>query len=1053
MNQDLSIIERFLAGLRRRSAALLVAELLTSWLVILWGLVLVAGGLGYLGLQAGWAQSLFWGLVFVLPLYILVNQLLPRHLPLRHSGSCAGVVDSLAPSAEVGVRTALELGQAVRRGGLGGQSADLTAAVVGEVASRLGSFKVSELVPPLGLSRSLVGLLFSLLVFTSTFTFAPEPLAAGLHTFFARPEGVSAPLVAAVPEDTGPPLGDISLTLNYPAYLRREPRVLENATGEFKAPIGTTVMISARVSGEADRAQLVISGQTPATATLEPGGKVSGNFTVTAAGSYHFLLLDGSRSTPTRKYPITLEEDAIPTVEVVGVAEEVELAGGDSLPLVWRARDDFGLTEVAVAISRGGKGDRKVIQTLTDAPDNSEGETTWYPAEWDIPAGESIELWIEVKDNDTVSGPKIGRSRVIKVKIASDDQRHEKTLKAKEALKEALIAVLGDELVWGSTPTSTRTVDQVEAEYHEAVQGMAKVSEGFRLLRDSMEGDAQEDMAVYAALLGTERSVTSTWQELDNATTQAISETRQRGGTGDRVAPTRARVIDTNRQNHITAVERAVLSMESFANVQRLDKIMASGEELRSATDDLRSTLEKLRDQGMEGDLSELLAKVDQVEQKLAQMARQMSELDQSSAEWFQNPSGETKEAQDALAKVRELLKQGKKEEAMKALEEYMSNLEDMMAAMEKMKDEEFGDIREQATKEIGTTIENLEKLEKDQARLAQDTEAHTRMVQEKTGTSPEQLQQEFNRLAEKAKKIQQSVAKAEAAAQPAGMGPVLERNMRQLEESGQMLESALRAGRLSEAMEQARKLQLGSSQAQTEGMRNLPGEAKPNFQAGLSSARRDAAALEDELSQLAGKVAEAMQQGAAQGQGLAQRQGGLQGQASSVGQTLQDYSKDSNYVPGEWGEQVAQAARTMSSAEQKLQQGEMSGAAADQRAAEATLRSVREKMTSARDQLQQQQKGVPRPGQGQPGQRGPGQGQDGMAQGGEGRQPGKGEGKRPTATEDWGGRAPSIGQVEVVQVGAGSERYREELIEGMKGEAPERYKGQVHDYYEKLVK
>lgn len=1028
-------IQRFLRRLTARARALVLAELAAVWLALVAASLMGAAALGARGMSAGWLQTAFWLLALGGPAVWLARRILPRFLPVRSPGQAAAWVDrEAAAQLTASLRTALELEAPADPGG---HSEELAAAAVAQARASVVRLRPEALVSSAPARRALMASMAALLALVTAQVTAPAWLEGGLARFFERPAGLAPlPPDPSGDGDQGPALADIKLSLTFPAYLKREPQILEASTGRVVAPAGTVVAVEARLMTDAEAADLAAGDAAPVAAILEEGGRLKGAFTVTAPGTWRFLLRRGARSEPTRAYPIEVEADAYPTVEMTGIEDGAELSLAGGLDFGFRARDDHGLTELSFGVAAGGEERRRTMASLDDVPDAYGGDGTWFPSEWGLEPGSTAEVWLEVKDNDTVGGPKVGTSRRFQILIASDKQRHDKTLAAKEEMKEHLLAALAEHLVWGAEPAQRLSPDELELRRRQGAQVMEPVLSGFRALREAAQEDALEEQAVFQALMATERGVVQAWDELEAATAVLLADINASRGLVRRATVQGAAAVDAALGHLVVGLERAVLSMESFANLQRLEDILSSGDKLRDTADALREMLASAEDP----DLNALLSKVDELQADLAQMAQQLARLDQQSAAWFQNPQRETAEMKDALAEIRELMKQGKTEEAKAALEAYMQQLEEMMAQLEGMKDEEFGEVREQATRDIGQVIEGVKQLEQREARLAQDSEAVADLAEREAGVDPDQLKEAMDAAKERARRIQEGLNKARDAADASSPGFSTERQLEQAQEDARQLESALEGQDLFRALRHAEEVAAQSQWLNAEADRRGPPEAQPRrqFQEGAAQAERESAALQRELEDLAERMRQSRQAGAEQARGAADRQQEVARETGEVSQTLEEFSKDSPFVPGEWSQQLEQAAQNMRAAQDKLREDSLRGAAGDQRAAEETLRGVREQMEAAREALEQQQRG----GQGQ------GQGsQPQLAQSPQGEQPGGQE------REDWGGRHNPDGSVKILQQGTGSEDYRKELMEGMRGETPERYQRQNRAYYERLVK
>jgi hypothetical protein len=70
----------------------------------------------------------------------------------------------------------------------------------------------------------------------------------------------------------------------------------------------------------------------------------------------------------------------------------------------------------------------------------------WDMQQWPLPAGDSVQFYVEVYDNDTISGPKKGVSPTLTLKVRNREQEHETLEKLQEAVADTLLELLADHL-------------------------------------------------------------------------------------------------------------------------------------------------------------------------------------------------------------------------------------------------------------------------------------------------------------------------------------------------------------------------------------------------------------------------------------------------------------------------------------------------------------------------------------------------------------------------------------------------------------------------------
>lgn len=962
-------------------------------------------------------------------------------------------------SAEAGFGTATHAGLASGVD-VQGYSPLLIAATVQQAAEKVEALEPESLLPVKPLQPWFLSAVMTLVPLTILMNLSPGALEAGLGRFFFPPTELNLQsLEKAESGLEGPALADITLTMTYPAYLKRETETLENASGEIRAPKGTRVDVSARAASVPARAELVLAGLAPVAAPVDADGRFSASFVLIGKTTWRMALYDsaeevgsGTARPPTlsRAYPVEVEEDGIPTIDVLNLAESTEVTVNQPVTISFKAQDDHGLTRIELVVAGPNKTTRTRLADFSPPIDRDEQSVDWFPREEDIPPGSSVEVWLEVADDDTVSGPKLGRSAHYRMVLASDERKRDQNLQSKEELKEALIATLGDSLVVHEEPMRNRTPLSYLQELQQLAQNMLKVRQGFVAVRKMMDDDRNEEVVVYKAVVAMEKDLLSADERLE----EALKERSQAGNeTRVRISPMELR---TRREDFITLLENAVLSMESFANMQRMESIMAQGETLKKAGQDLRSLLEEAKKSGKKPDMKALMEKLQQMQQQLAKMSQEMSKLDRSSAEWYQNPAGETKEVKDSLSELQKALEEGKTEDAMKLLEDYMKNTDELMQAMEKMQKEEFKNDREEAGKDMASVIDGLRDIEDQQKRLLSDSSAVQDQIKRQSGTSQSQLE-ELNRQAlQKLDDMRKAVNRSEQSMRDANGGALpqdSERRMREARDRMNTLEAALKVQDINRSLQASqdssrtfRSLDMDASR-----MERSSGQAMSGAHEANAAGKKAADGLTQDLQKLMERMDQAQQQAAQQGQGLAGRQQSLQQKGQGLAEKLGEYSKDSPVIPSKWGERLKQASQSMEGAAGKLEGGELAGGVAQQQAALQEVTQLRKEMEQVQKEMQQQARGGGSQQQQSAGT------PESMAQG---QKPSQGppQNVQPSRggngkSENWGRGGVRSDTIDISKDYRAPEEYRREIMEGMKGEAPSRYKRLNREYYEKLVR
>jgi hypothetical protein len=383
----------------------------------------------------------------------------------------------------------------------GAPSRALVDALVEVTSARLLDVDPRSLIEPSELRRArrwavaAVGLNLAFLVIE------PRMVADGWRSLvLAHPTPFDGARLSAVPL-----VGDLEATLTFPAYSRRPRLTLPSSSGDVRGLPGTTVALRARVLVPAASAELIVEpidrGEPRTVPARLDGDQLTAALTIDRSARYRFAISSpsGERAIETATRAIEAEPDQAPAVQLMAPADPLDVTTLRRVELAYVIEDDFGITSAELVWECGrDKGKKPIALEPTragvapaglgvgDAPRGRvQGKLTWDIAELQVPSGGEVRYWLEAKDNDTVGGPNIGRSRELHLKVVSPRERHEETLGRQQALAEKILRNLGGRLTLGDEPAAR---DDLARQLREAVIELGTIGAAFE--KDSHASDA-----------------------------------------------------------------------------------------------------------------------------------------------------------------------------------------------------------------------------------------------------------------------------------------------------------------------------------------------------------------------------------------------------------------------------------------------------------------------------------------------------------------------------------------------------------------------------------
>jgi len=727
-----------------------------------------------------------------------------------------------------------------------------------------------------------------------------------------------------------------------------------------------------------------------------------------------------------------VEPDAFPTVRITAPLAELEVQPDAAVRVDWAAEDDYGLDGLdLVTRGPGGAEQRRPLRALTGLRHDSGSFELPLAAER-LGEGERLLYWLEVKDNDTISGPKKGASATQVVKIYSEAEHRRKAMEQARAAWEELVALLGDRLeTFAAGPVATLARLPLAA----ALDARARtLHERLRQVAAELRRDKAAPREVAAALLNVasslrtaEQRVTATRQVIARvlAAHQPVEAPAAQMGAFDRL-------LDEE-------LEKGILYLEQLFDKARAEDLLRMAKDMAEQRRELAKALEKVRDAPSAQARQEALAQLQRLRERMKELLARMAETARGFHDEHMNAEamaelGKQKDMMSGLDAAEKALEKGDVAGAMKALEEMSSQLDQLMAGLEKTAQVPDASQRE-LMQEMQAFKKSLDEVEAEQQRVAAETE-QVRSAQRKRQAEA------LEKAGEKTKALEQLAGEAKQALQKAqaGLPERTEPDYEAAQEAISDLQRALALKDLDAAQEMTQRAQAPTARVA------MTAEEEASLAERLPGAtKKDPVSLR----QAQGKAREAAQKLAQVGKELSRLQPDPQ-RATTPGErgTLDKLSREQAVLERRAGE-----------LQQKLGQL-MQKAPVFPQSAPQLLGESRGHMGQAAGELNQknaqrghgeQEAALERLGRFR-------QGLEQMAKKGGGQGGGafpfpfgeQGSGQREGDGED-----PSQDKVEIPGAEAHRlpEAFRRDLMEAMKQGAPEKYRGEVQRYYEELVK
>ncbi|MEM7513743.1 MAG: hypothetical protein AAF388_22645, partial [Bacteroidota bacterium] len=244
-----------------------------------------------------------------------------------------------------------------------------------------------------------------------------------------------------------PFIKDFQATIYYPAYTGLKPERLDPNIGDFKAIKGSTVQWELDPQGDIQQANFVIDDSTRFPFKEEKEGFV---FKKRLSESIDYYLgltsNENIRNADTVKYRASIFPDRYPSVYTYSSNTEFLIDLDTSMPLDIEIADDYGFSQLKLMyrFTKSG-GTSEVTEKYLPYPLEFSRSVLVQPLSYQIDLtalglreGDELEYYLEVFDNDQVSGPKSSKSGIFKAVYPTLDEKYDELSGEQAEVKKEL---------------------------------------------------------------------------------------------------------------------------------------------------------------------------------------------------------------------------------------------------------------------------------------------------------------------------------------------------------------------------------------------------------------------------------------------------------------------------------------------------------------------------------------------------------------------------------------------------------------------------------------
>ncbi|HEX7226986.1 MAG TPA: DUF4175 family protein, partial [Candidatus Binatia bacterium] len=368
---------------------------------------------------------------------------------------------------------------------------------------------------------------------------------------------------------------------------------------------------------------------------------------------------------------------------------------------------DFGLAEVTLSV-KVGEGQEKIRLQKDDARRSIlRDQYRWDLGRLGLRDGEDALVNLEVTDNDTVSGPKLGSSRSIRLRLKNIKGEHQQIAEMVRELNSRMVDLLGDHLEkpLPEENNAPRAPDMNQKFEQNLAEALKQTEEVMR----RTEKDRLSDFATWSDLEALKRNLQFTKEEL-------LKKQEQAQSADDKLRA---------RDEISSELERMSLLSEDISKRLKAQEMASTAQDLARSQERLMDSLEKL--QSGDTNLDSLLKQLSDLTKSLAALQQAMSQMAQQLPDDFMNMESMQSlgfnEMFSALDEIRKKLMQGDLEGARQLARELFNQMAQMVASLQNSQRSAMASSMGRMQGEMSRSTNELQQIAREQQEILLNTE------------------------------------------------------------------------------------------------------------------------------------------------------------------------------------------------------------------------------------------------------------------------------------------------------------------------------------------
>ncbi len=514
-----------------------------------------------------------------------------------------------------------------------------------------------------------------------------------------------------------PILTGLVVELTPPEYTGEAKITLDDNGGNVQALEGTRVVVRGTANNPLSHAWVKFDGGKE-TGIAFDGRAVEFEFQALEDGHYSVILEDtiGHRTDDPLVYTIEVYKDHAPSLDVLEPGMDTALPRTRKLAVGFVAADDYGVRRSSLHFRRNGE-EKFTRLTIPLGAQRGDREVAvaweWNLGDIELFPGNYVEYYLQVSDNNVVTGPGVARSRLFQIVVPTMAELYDR-IRNEEDRRGDLF-------------------DQAMKDSEEFRERLEKITREF-VKTEKMEWSQKKEID---SALDKQKAVEDALDEIKKSLDETMKELADNQMTSQEIGEKLEEIRDLLEQIDSEELRKYMEELKDSVEKLSPEEIREALENIDMSAQDMLEKLERtanlLKQIQQEQQMEELVRKSQDLMQKQKELNDETSDADAGD----QQEMNELSERQEDLAKKADQLKESMEEFAGEMMETNPESAQDMKDASKQM-DQKTG-----PQKNMRKASKNLQMSQQQQA-MQEQQEAMDKLISlfQKTQQAQQSMQQ-----------------------------------------------------------------------------------------------------------------------------------------------------------------------------------------------------------------------------------------------------------------------------------------------------------------------